>query len=102
MPSPQDEIEALKSQIASLTARVYQLETQRGAAPSRIPAVEPPSPSASGPTAPPFVPVSPPHPLPHAPATHSLRAAARATRDDTDLEKKIGQYWLNRIGIVAM
>ena len=24
------------------------------------------------------------------------------TRGDTDLEKKIGQYWLNRIGIVAM
>lgn len=112
MPSPQDEIEALKSQVASLTARVYQLETQRVAAPNRIPAVEPhpfaptvpgqEGQSAPSPTAPPSVSVPLPHPLPHAPATHSLRAAARATRDDTDLEKKIGQYWLNRIGIVAM
>src|SRR5258705_7368303 len=30
----------------------------------------------------------------------SLRSGS--TKEDVDLEKKIGQYWLNRIGIVAM
>jgi uncharacterized membrane protein len=25
-----------------------------------------------------------------------------SAKDDPDLEKKIGQYWLNRVGIVAM
>ena len=29
-------------------------------------------------------------------------SASGTARGDTDLEKKIGQYWLNRIGIVAM
>ena len=37
-------------------------------------------------------------PLPHLPVGVGTGPAAV----DTDLEKKIGQYWLNRIGIIAM
>ena len=44
-------------------------------------------------------------PLPERPRTPlqpSTVSRSGAAREDTDLEKKIGQYWLNRIGIVAM
>ena len=112
MPSPQDEIEALKSQVASLTARVYQLEQQRGMAPAPPLRVEPPQTTASAPRGPvqeapstlsPSVPAQiSPTPHPQIPARPNILTAAKSRRDDTDLEKKIGQYWLNRIGIVAM
>src|SRR3984957_723196 len=113
MASPQEEIEALRSQVASLTARVYHLE-QKDAATSEERqqefAAEQPAPLAPSGTmlAPPSAPVvSHPRPVASAPIPHAPVQPARPSnigtaRNDIDLEKKIGQYWLNRIGIVAM
>jgi uncharacterized membrane protein len=117
MASPQDEIEALKTQIASLTARVYALERKGGAAPeslqpsvpsapSHLPA-PPPSEATLRPPPAPVAAHTPPNaraPLPPRPYTPlpTIGASSRNAPADTDLEKKIGQYWLNRIGIVAM
>ena len=118
MPDSEKEIEALKSQVAALTARVYHLEQQSGVAhearQQAIPAEQPQSqaPPPSGtmlqpPSAPvesrPLSAASTPQPQrPRSPVQPSPLSASGANRGDTDLEKKIGQYWLNRIGIVAM
>lgn len=122
MAHPQDEeIEALRSQIAALTARVYRLEQQslkqQGGAPAEIqqppvpaeqPAVSPPSGTM---LQPPSAPVGA-HPLPSMPPAPPRSASAPQRpnafvnagipKAETDLEKRIGQYWLNRIGIFAM
>ncbi len=118
MPTPQDEIEALRLQVASLTARIYALE-QKSAGSSGTPlpvatAEQPQSPAPppsgtmlqppSAPSASPHFPTGP-APIsqgPQAPRQSGVRSAPKAAREDSDLEKKIGQYWLNRIGIVAM
>jgi uncharacterized membrane protein len=104
-----EEIDALKAQVAALTARIYQLERKSGLA-SGLPQ-HPIPPTQQQPSAPPpaGTVLQPPPPLtvarlsplppPPMPQT-SLRSGS--TREDVDLEKKIGQYWLNRIGIVAM
>ena len=106
-----NEIDALWAQIAALTARVYQLEQKSGLVPDvpryvvpPAPHQPPPSPPAGttlptpsaqiGSSAPPPAWQQMPQPQP------SVRSGS--TRGDADLEKKIGQYWLNRIGIVAM
>ena len=106
-----NEIDALWAQIAALTARVYQLEQKSGLVPDvpryvvpPAPHQPPPSPPAGttlptpsaqiGSSAPPPAWQQMPQPQP------SVRSGS--IREDADLEKKIGQYWLNRIGIVAM
>src|SRR5579871_5250854 len=108
MPRPQDDIEFLKAQVAALTARVYQLEQQaRGLDHGEFPVAQPPSVEASEPeTTPPVPQQRPPAPQPSASAPHphayrppSVPQLAQTSRQDNDLEKKIGQYWLNRIGI---
>jgi uncharacterized membrane protein len=97
MANPQDDLEALKAQVASLTARIYMLEQRLGVAappssqPVRPVAAEPQKPLSPAATAPPSA------PLPHPPLV-----APVAVKPKTDLEKRIGQYWLNRIGIVAV
>ena len=104
-----DEIRALRAQVAALTARVYRLEQETGVQaempPQVSPAaqVQPPTPPPAG-TAPqpaathgaPGMPAR--FQLPHLPAGVGTVPATV----ETDLEKKIGQYWLNRIGIIAM
>src|SRR2546427_4520701 len=99
MGNPQDEIEALKAQVRALTSRIYKLEQVSGlvseAQPQKPAAVPPraasmPAPSVSGPS---LSPTSRPP---------SLRTPAASKAGDANLEKKIGQYWLNRIGIVAI
>jgi len=117
MPSREEEIEALKLQVAALTARVYQLEKLSGAASevtreSLLPEhLHPPTPPSGTMLEPPRE-SSAFHPFPAAttpiPPTRetqpqpSRRPIPGATHAETDLEKKIGQYWLNRIGIVAV
>ena len=115
MPSPQDEIDALRAQFAALTARVYQLEQKAGLEPeagqaetSQPVAVPPPTEATAPPLA--GTMLSPPQPqstarshppgqipTPHRPPTVSTPSSA-----DAGFEKQIGQYWLNRIGIVAI
>ncbi|MGH9773537.1 MAG: DUF2339 domain-containing protein [Candidatus Acidiferrales bacterium] len=94
MSSPQDEIDALRAQIAALTARVYQLEQKAGvAAEVRQPVVPQAPPQATAPSPRPSGQMPPPQP-PMLPSTPSSANAG--------IEKRIGQYWLNRIGIVAI
>jgi uncharacterized membrane protein len=116
MSGPQDEIDALTKQVAALTARVYQLEQIRGISsqsrqepvPQSQQEPQPPaSPSAGTMLRPPLAQTGS-GPLPgltpsSQPPTQSppiLRSAF--SRDETGLEKQIGQFWLNRIGIVAL
>lgn len=95
MANPQDDLEALKAQVASLTARIYLLEQRLGVtAPSGSQPVRPVVTEPQKPLSPPVAPpVFPPRPAVTSPV---------AAKPKTDLEKRIGQYWLNRIGIVAV
>ena len=107
---PLDEIGALKAQVAALSARVYLLERKSGLAPEMprqaVPAAQqqPPAPPPPGtmleaPSA--QIVHSPPPPPPQMPKPQpGLHYGS--TKENAELEKKIGQYWLNRIGIVAM
>lgn len=127
MANTGDGLDALRAQVAALTQRVYRIERELAGAPpatpagdathihedagstqpaqpsSTIPPLEgtmltPPVPRDTSATAvhPPLRPSAPPATLRGA-KPHSLGHS-----DDADLEKKIGQYWLNRIGIVAL
>src|SRR5271170_4283104 len=113
MADPRDEIAWLTAQVAALTTRVYQLEQKSGVVsgepPQRIPEVPHPAPAAPPagtmleppPAYPASSPVSaaPPRPPLTGPQPVLWPASAQG---DPDLEKKIGQYWLNRVGIVAI
>jgi uncharacterized membrane protein len=101
MANPQDELDALKAQVAALTARIYILEQRLGVtAPVRSQPATPPPATTTAQTEPqrPAV-ATPSQPGPSSPL---LVPASRATKSGISLEKRIGQYWLNRIGIVAV
>jgi uncharacterized membrane protein len=119
MANPQDELEALRAQVASLTARVHRLEQSAGIEPqiSGTPATPPPSIPRSTAEQPPisvsredterraFPLQPPPPPMPHIPARPDMAApkfAQAAHRSSQDLEGTIGKLWLNRIGIIAI
>ncbi len=96
MSNPQDEIAALRAQVAALTSRIYRLEQRTGIVP------EPPVPQAPPPAA------APPPPLPTFGSLESPsillkpQASNIAPEDQSEgLESKIGKLWLNRIGIIA-
>jgi uncharacterized membrane protein len=88
---PDDDLRALRFQIAALTARVYELERRAGVETATA-AAPPPRPSP-----PPAAKEVPPAPA------HDLSAKPAVTRDrgSADLEGRIGRVWINRIGIVA-
>src|SRR5215470_16134048 len=97
MANPSDEdLRALRHQVAVLTARVYELEKRAGietGAPPVAPtqaAVPPPPLPPQPPAASPTTPVPPP------------KIAPLPEPDTADLEGKIGKVWLNRIGIAAI
>jgi uncharacterized membrane protein len=115
MAGSPDELEALKAQVAALTARVYQLEQTSGisAEPKTQPTPPTPprplvpaigstlQPSLSQPDAGPHLPktaAAPPQPF----LQSKLNLQSTLTKQDAGLEKTIGQFWLNRIGIVAL
>jgi uncharacterized membrane protein len=116
MDSPQDELDVLKTQVAALTARVYQLEQISGASsearPQAIPSAQQPLPSPPAPKPtlrPPAAEVAvgstSPDTIasPQRPSGRSQPHFQSSLKyEDTGLEKKIGQFWLNRIGIVAV
>jgi uncharacterized membrane protein len=125
------ELEWLRSQVAALIARVYALEQAAAEQPKAPnfatpsiaplsgeqvpPSVELPKvPSAGvGETTAPAVPAPPPPP-PRVPAPPPFAGLAKPglpplptfvhvpRAASGDLERKIGQYWLNRVGIVAI
>src|SRR5262245_50149188 len=97
MATPQEELDALRAQVAALTARVHRLEQGAGIQP---PAVQAP---AVAPPPPPLQPVQPVQPKVSVPGPDFLTRPVISRPQDTDeLEGKIGKLWLNRIGIVAV
>ena len=111
--NPPNDLESLRTQIAALTARVYQLELARDL-PSTPVSAPVPQPLKSEPLKP-LTPAqtsasaTPEHTLQRIPASPGLHTPPRISNplsvprgQEGDLEKKIGQYWLNRIGIAAM
>ncbi|HKD14374.1 MAG TPA: DUF2339 domain-containing protein [Candidatus Angelobacter sp.] len=108
MANPQDELEGLKTQVAALTARIYILEQRLGiTAPAAPRPVVPPQPVTTTTT-----PTAPPKPVPPASVPTSTPPPSFATFSGSklgseidsgaSLERKIGQVWLNRIGIAAV
>jgi uncharacterized membrane protein len=119
MANPQDELEVLRAQMASLTARVHRLEQSARIEPQTI------SGTAATPTPPP-PPITrapaeevqirilreeaergpvPPPPMPNMPPRPNVavpKFAQVEQRSSEDLEGTIGKLWLNRIGIVAI
>src|SRR5260221_13432126 len=121
MANPQDELEVLRAQVASLTARVHRLEQSATLEPqttSGIPTAAPPPITRSSAEQPPIsvsredterrtFPLQPPPPLPmpQIPARPNMAAPnfTQATQYSSEnLEGTIGKLWLNRIGIVAI
>src|SRR5215471_9459359 len=107
MANPQDELEGLKAQVAALTARIYILEQRLGItapAPPRPIVSAPATPTTTVPQRPPAPAVTPMQPAPpsFASVTGLAGTAAATKKDEVSLEKKIGQVWLNRIGIAAV
>ncbi|HEX7287179.1 MAG TPA: DUF2339 domain-containing protein, partial [Candidatus Angelobacter sp.] len=103
MATPQDELEALRAQVAALTVRIYKLEQKAGIEPQVFQGVTPAPPAAqvSLPRTP-----SPPQasapPPPRASSTPPLSSYPPVRHETRDLEGTIGKLWLNRIGIVAI
>jgi uncharacterized membrane protein len=122
MANPQDELEALRAQVASLTARVHRLEQSARIEPqftSPIQSATPPqAPVTKSPVEQTPISVSredaerktfptqpPPPPMPRIPARSGVAAprfGQAAHHSSEDLEGTIGKLWLNRIGIVAI
>src|SRR5882724_6557359 len=115
MANPQDELEVLRAQVASLTARVHRLEESARIEPqttSGIPTAAPPPITRSSAEQPPisvsredterrtFPLQPPPPPMPQIPVRPSVAAATSYSSEN--LEGTIGKLWLNRIGIVAI
>lgn len=101
MSTPQDELEALRSQLAALTARVYRLEQNAGMladAPPKtdVPTQEPKTVSSVHDLA-----ASRKQGIPPAALERQPRAVA-VEREEADLEGKIGKVWFNGIGILAL
>jgi uncharacterized membrane protein len=100
MADPQDELAKLNAQLASLTARIYRLERKVGVDAQPQPAA--PEPQTHPP--PPPRPISSPPSSGGSPSP-SLQAPVltiKPERDSDALESKIGKFWLNRIGILAI
>jgi uncharacterized membrane protein len=100
MATPQDELQALRAELAALTARIYRLEQQAGVDIHSQPEPRIARPPAERVTAP--TPAPPPS---HASGQQwpPLRiASTKPTLEAEQLENKIGKLWLNRIGIIAI
>jgi uncharacterized membrane protein len=111
LDQPQNEIESLRAQVASLTSRVYRLEQALAGQPAAeaMREAEPESVKGAAP-APPVSPSIQPgerilSPLEKGPSRDQLPQGT-PSRDtpyvESDLESRIGSHWLNRIGITAV
>src|SRR5215467_12152493 len=102
MANPQEELEGLKAQVAALTARIYMLEQRLGVVAPSPPQPTTPTPGAT-PVAAPSIETRPTPTQPQPPSFAALSSGPPvSTAKGTSLEKRIGQYWLNRIGIAAV
>jgi uncharacterized membrane protein len=105
---PLNDLESLRTQIAALTARVYQLELARDlpSTPVSAPVPQPLKPLTTAQTSASTTSERTLHRIPVAPGLHTPPRTPNPLSgprgQEGDLEKKIGQYWLNRIGIAAM
>jgi uncharacterized membrane protein len=109
---PPNELESLRAQVAALTARVYQLELARGSGFETVsaPVPQPIKLSTTTPSTTTQTTATPTHEdkfqrgtaLPGSHTAPRTPGGLTVPRQEGDLEKKIGQYWLNRIGIAAM
>src|SRR3954453_9170499 len=101
MADPQDELAALRAQIATLTARIYRLEQKSGldAPPSELRGVGYQT-TAISPRTPSVVHIQQ-KPSTQAPPRVPTFAVERE-HDSDELESKIGKLWLNRIGVTAI
>src|SRR5215471_244468 len=98
MATPQEELDALRAQVAALTARVHRLEQGAGVPP---PLAQAPVVAAGASTAPPPPRPVQPQPTAAVPGSGSPPSTPRV-RGAGDLEGKIGKVWISRIGIVAI
>src|SRR5690348_2445999 len=100
--APQDEIDALKTQVAELSGRLQRLEQQLSAGTAKrepaIPRAPQPPPLRSAAPMPAGTPAAPQKPLPQRLAVPLASSAGEVV----NLERKIGQDWLNRNGIIAI
>jgi uncharacterized membrane protein len=94
MASIQDELQELRTQLAALTARIYQLEQKVGVEPREVPAPGAPTRETNAGITGPLPATVPP------PQSHTAPKVRRA--GPRDLEGTIGKLWLNRIGIIAI
>ncbi len=109
MANLQDELEALRAQVAALTVRIYKLEQRtgiepqvfQGIPPPAAPAMPPSPPAASRVSASPPEAAAPP-PSPRSASAPSFRSYPPVRHDTSVLEGTIGKLWLNRIGIIAI
>src|SRR5437899_1330046 len=97
MSKEQQELDDLKSRIASLTARVYALEKKTGIAP-----VTAATPAVTAPVATAAVAAQAAAPPPISPVVAATAAGGGAKPPQQDLESKLGAVVLNRIAIIAM
>src|SRR3954470_23593191 len=112
MANSPEEMEQLKAQVQSLTARVYELEQRVSPAPGTQPQKEAqpatpagtfaplPPPAGSG-IVPPQSPMRSVQPSP-TPRVPTLNPPSPPQLRSGNLEEKIGKYWLNRIGVFAI
>lgn len=102
MAPTHDELEALRQQVAALTARIFRLEQRLGIA-AETSRPETARPTATAPQAPP---IAPPPSTSSAvpPGLHAVPPATQPfpKRESASLESKIGKVWLNYIGIGAV
>lgn len=108
------EVELLRAQLAGVAARVHELELRAGGITKPEVAEKLVVAATNVPVTPVVAPISgearasSPRPVPQASAVPagpriSLPQINRlSTKPQADLEQKIGQYWLNRVGIVAV
>src|ERR1700722_12590915 len=111
MGGPNDAIRLLTEQVAALTARVYRLEQMARTAAAPEPGATPEIQSQAHPQPPEVTRLPAPQlntdPTPRKPGSiltplQQIGNLGRPGAADASLERTIGQYWLNRIGIVAM
>lgn len=110
MSNPQDGLEGLRQELAALRARIERLEQRAGA--GAVTEAKPAAKAPEGSAAPAVTPIAPPGSIFTTPSIPSvppplgrgaqIASAVLRKRQPEELEGKIGQLWLNRIGIFAI